>query len=188
MLLVRNWYKACDERGMAVNDRLTHLYNMYEYLSSLMYLNHYPPVKTHICGIPIRTYEALMQSISTRFSLIHLSSTHSYNARAISTLAVESFFSDLNRFEFSGLGAPKSVDIPKLITHIVHVNTTKHDPKHGFKFTTSTRDNYPCYLLSSNRMLHLLDKCTFRHIHVTLKKNVLLARRRNNLFCLNQSK
>ena len=56
----------------------------------------------------------------------------------------------LNRFEFSGLGAPKSVDIPKLIIHIVHVNTTKHDPKCGFKFTTSTRDNYPCYLLSSN--------------------------------------
>ena len=92
VLLVWNWYKACDERGMAVNDRLTHLYNMYEYLSSLMYLNHYPPVKTHICGIPIRTYEALIQSSSTRFSLFHLSSTHNYNARAISTLAVESFF------------------------------------------------------------------------------------------------
>ena len=148
--LVRNWYKACDERGMPVNDRLTNLYQMYKYLSSLMYLNHYPPMKTHICGIPIRTYEALMQSISTRFTLFQLSSMYSYNAGAISTLAVESFFSDLNRFEFSGLGAPRSVDIPKLITHIVHVNTTKHDPKRGFKFTTSTRDNYPCYLLSSN--------------------------------------
>ena len=30
------------------------------------------------------------------------------------------------------------------------MNTMKHDPKHGFKFTTNTRDNYPCYLLSSN--------------------------------------
>ena len=148
--LVWNWYKACDERGMAVNERLTNLYKMYEYLSSLMSMNHYPPMKTHICGIPIRTYEALMQSISTRFTLFHLSSTHSYNARAISTLAVESFFLDMNRFEFSGLGVPKSVDILKLITHIVHVNMTKHDPKCGFKFTTSTRDNYPCYLLSSN--------------------------------------
>ena len=115
-----------------------------------MSMNHYPPMKTHICGIPIKTYEALMQSISTRFTLFHLSSMHSYNARAISTLAVESFFSDLNRFEFSGLGAPKSVDIPKLITHIVHVNTLKHDPNCGFEFTTSTKDNYPCYLLSSS--------------------------------------
>ena len=90
--LVWNWYKVFDERGMAVNERLTNLYKMYEYLSSLMYLNHYPPMKTHICGIPIRTYEALMQSISTRFTLFHLSSTHSYNARAISTLTVEVFF------------------------------------------------------------------------------------------------
>ena len=163
--LVQNWYKACDERGMAVNDRLTNLYKMYEYLSSLMYMNHYPPMKTHICGIPIRTYEALMQSISTKFTLFHLSSTHSYNARAISTLAVESFFSDLNRFEFSGLGAPKSVDIPKLITHIVHVNTTKHDPKCGFEFTTSTEIIIP--VTCCHRMLHLLDKCTFRHIHLT---------------------
>ena len=45
--LVQNWYKACDERGMAVNERLTNLYKMYEYLSSLMYLNHYPP-RRHI--------------------------------------------------------------------------------------------------------------------------------------------
>ena len=80
--LVWNWYKACDERGMAVNERLTNLYKMYEYLSNLMSEHHYPPLKTHICGIPIRTYEALMQSISTRFTLFHLSSTHSYNARA----------------------------------------------------------------------------------------------------------
>ena len=184
--LVRNWYKACDERGMAVNDRLTNLYKMYEYLSSLMYMNHYPPMKTHICGIPIRTYETLMQSISTRFTLFHLSSTHSYNARAISTLAVESFFSDLNRFELSGLGAPKSVDILKLITHIVHVNTTKHDPKCGFEFTTSTRDYYPCYLLSSN--VAFAGQVHFQTHPFDIKKHVLLARRRNNLFCLNQSK
>ena len=174
--LVRNWYKACDERGMAVNDRLTNLYKMYEYLSSLMYMNHYPPMKTHICGIPIRTYEALMQSISTRFTLFHLSSTHSYNARAISTLAVESFFSDLNRFEFSGLGAPKSVDIPKLITHIVHVNTTKHDPKRGFQFTMSTRENYPCYLLSSN--VAFAGQVHFQTHPFDIKKHILLTRRR----------
>ena len=56
-------------------------------------------------------------------------------------------FSDLNRYEFSGLGSPKSVDIPKLLSHIVHVNTTKHNPNRGFEFVTSTRDNYPCYLM-----------------------------------------
>ena len=47
------------------------------------------------------------------------------------------------RYEFSGLGAPNAVDIPKLISHIVHLNTTKHDSKCGFEYTSSTRDNYP---------------------------------------------
>ena len=183
--LVRNWYKACDERVMAVNERLEIFYKMYEYLSSLMYLNHYPPMKTHICGIPIRTYEALMQSISTRFKLFHFSSTHSYNARAISTLAIESFFSDLNRFEFSGLGAPKSVDIPKLITHIVHVNTTKHDPKHGFEFTTSTRDNYPCYLLSSNVSLPAQHDFQTHPFDIQTTRN---PRKKNKKFVLSKPK
>ena len=169
-----------------MNERLTHLYHMYEYLCSLMYMNHYPPMKTHICGIPIRTYEALMQSISTRFALFHLSSTHSYNARAISTLAVESFFSDLNRFEFSGLGAPKSVDIPKLITHIVHVNTMKHDPKWGFEFTTSTRDNYPCYLLSSN--VSCSPQVDFQTHAFDMKKKCTSRKKIKQFVCLNQSK
>ena len=71
----------------------------------------------------------------------------SYNSRSISTLAVESFFSDLSKFEFRGLGAPKAVDIPKLIYHVMYLNTMKHDPKRGFEFTTSTRDNYPVYLM-----------------------------------------
>ena len=49
------------------------------------------------------------------------------------TLTVENFFSDLTRFEISGLGALKSVEIPKLIMHIVHINAMKHDPNRGFK-------------------------------------------------------
>ena len=99
----------------------------------------------------MKTFEALLHTISTHFSLYSLASGNSYNTRAISTLAIESFFSDLARYEFSGLGAPKSVDIPKLISHVVHINTTKHDPLRGFEFTTSTRDNYPVYLMGVDK-------------------------------------
>ena len=153
--LVRNWYKARDERGMAVNDRLKYWYQMYEYLSSLVSMNHYPPMKTHICGILIKMYEALMQAISTKFTLFHLSSTHSYNARAISTLAVESFFSDFNR----------SVDIPKLIMHIVHVNTMKHDPNGVFEFTTSSNVSFAGQM---DFQMHPFD---VKKTHTSQKKN-----------------
>ena len=145
--VTRNWFNACDERGIPAYERLSKLSAMYHYLLNLYTFSEYPPETTHIQGIPIKTFEALLHTISTRYILYGLSSSKTYNNRAISTLAVESFFSDLNRFEFSGLGAPKSVDIPKLISHVVHVNTTKHDPKRGFEFTTSTRDNYPCHLM-----------------------------------------
>ena len=74
---------------------------------------------------------------------------NSYNSCAISTLAIESFFSDLSRFEFGGLGAPKAVDIPKLISHVAHINIAKHNPNRGFEFTTSTRDNYPVHLMDN---------------------------------------
>ena len=146
----RNWFRAYDECGMDMEIRLWHLNNAYEYFLQHLSLNDYPPPTTHISGIPIKTHEALLHSISTRFSLFQLSSNECYNSRAISTLAVESFFSDLSRFQFGGLGAPKAVDIPKLISHVVYINTTKHDPERGFEFVTMTRDNYPVYLMEQN--------------------------------------
>ena len=65
---------------------------MYELLISKLKLADYPPPTTHVNGIPIRTFEAILHNISTRFSLFILASENSYNTRAISTLAVESFF------------------------------------------------------------------------------------------------
>ena len=143
----RNWFRACDERGMEITDRIKYLNTMYEYMVGKCNFSDYPPPMTHVQGIPIKTYEALLHTISTRFSLFGLSATNTYNTRSISTLVVESFFSDLTRFEFSGLGAPKAVDIPKLISHVVHINSLKHNPERGFEFTMSTQDNYPTILM-----------------------------------------
>ena len=143
----RNWFRVCDERGMEITDRIKHLNTMYEYMVGKCNFSDYPPPITHVQGIPIKTYEALLHAISTRFSLFGLSVSNAYNTKSISTLAVESFFSDLTRFEFSGLGAPKAVDIPKLISHVVHINSLKHNPERGFEFTTSTCNNYPTILM-----------------------------------------
>ena len=145
--LTCNWFRACDERGLDVQRRMTYLQSMYDYLLGKVNLSEYPPPSTHVFGLPVKTFEAILHCISTRFLLFVLSSKNAYNTRAVSTLAVESFFSDLTRYEFSGLGAPKAVDIPKLISHIIYINTIKHDPTRGFEFTTSTRDNYPTYFM-----------------------------------------
>ena len=148
--LIRNWFRACDERGLTVTERLKFWNEMYYYLVNQSALADFPPKTTHIAGIPILTFEAILHCTSTRFSLYHQAEKNMYNTRSISTLAIESFFSDLSRFEFSGSGNPKAVDIPKLVSHVVHINSTKHDPERGFEFTTSTRDNYPVHVMSES--------------------------------------
>ena len=178
--ITRHWFEACDTRGISAKTRLRNLTRMYHYLLNMYCFSNYPPETTHIQDLPIRTYEALLHTISSRFILYHLSEGHSYNNRAISTLAVESFFSDLNRFEFSGLGAPKSTDIPKLISHVVHINTTKHDPDRGFEFTTSTRDNYPCYMMEMEQNTDITE-ITDHPFDKTLKKRPKRKRKLDTL-------
>ena len=65
------------------------------------------------------------------------------NQRAISTVGIESFFSELTSMEFSGLGCPKAVDIPKLISHVTELNSIRHDSGRGFVSNTTNRGSYP---------------------------------------------
>ena len=65
------------------------------------------------------------------------------NQRSVSTLAVEGFFSNLTNMEFSGLGCPKAVDIPRLITHVTQLNTIRNNKARGFVFSTTNCGVYP---------------------------------------------
>ena len=64
------------------------------------------------------------------------------NQRSVSTLAVESFFSDFTNMEFSGIRCPKAVDIPRLIAHVTQLNTIHHNKARGFVFSTTNRGVY----------------------------------------------
>ena len=146
--LVRNWYLACDERGIKPLERLRNLNAMQSHLlSRFNYYNCYPPPTRYIQGITVHTFEAILITISTRFILYATCDLGHYNHRAISMLGIESFFSELTRMEFSGLGTPKSSDIPKLISHIIQLNQVKHDPDRGFEFTLTKDSVYPYYLM-----------------------------------------
>ena len=123
---VRNWFEACDERGIATFERLRNMQKMYDMLLDTLNFSDFPPTQ-YIHGMPIQTFECILQGISTRMAL-YATSELPINQRSISTLAVESFFSELTRMEFTGLGCPKSVDIPRLITHVTELNNIRHDP------------------------------------------------------------
>ena len=96
---------------------MKHLNEFADFLAELIEWEEMPPPINYIKGMPVPTYEALMQGITTRLQLFSLTNKP-INQRAVSTVGIEIFFSDLTHMEFSGLGCPKAVDIPHLITHV----------------------------------------------------------------------
>ena len=105
----------------------------------------WPPPYSYIQGMLVPTYEAIMQGILTRLQIFALSNMP-MNQRSISTVGIESFFSEITAMEFSGLGCPKAVDIPRLISHVTELNAIRHDVDRGFVFNTS---NCGAYLYDS---------------------------------------
>ena len=140
--LVRNWFEACDERGIDIYTQVKHLQDFFDFLSKLIDWQEMPPPFSYIQGMPVPTYESLMQGITTRLQIFSLSNMP-INQRAISTVGIESFFSELTSMEFSGLGCPKAVDIPRLISHVTELNFIRHDSGRGFVFNTTNRGSYP---------------------------------------------
>ena len=109
--LVRNWFQACDERGIDAYTRVKHLQEFSEFLADLVNWDDWPPPYNYIQGMLVPTYEAIMQGITTRLQIFTLSNMP-INQCSISTIGIESFFSELTSMEFSSLGCPKAVDIP----------------------------------------------------------------------------
>ena len=60
VILVREWYKACDRQGINVYKRVRDLQKFYEFLIKLVDWKDLPPPSSHIKGMPVQTYESLL--------------------------------------------------------------------------------------------------------------------------------
>ena len=80
----------------------------------------------YIKGITWQTYEALLQMISTRIQLYTFAQDGTYNARSVSTLSNESFFSDLVRYDKESHGYPKGTNVGRVFGRVVLINHFKH--------------------------------------------------------------
>ena len=122
-----NFYLACDPRGYSPGERLRMLQDMYDLTEDVDFEQHSPP-STHIKGIPIVTYEGILQNITLRFTFYRLAKGNRYNHRALSTLPVENFFGELSAMEFSRLGCPKSTEIMRLMGNVIQLIAHRLDP------------------------------------------------------------
>ena len=76
---------------------IEYLYDMHTFLMKGIKFKDFPSVLCYryIHGMPVQTWEAIMQLISTRLYLYSMAHGNTYNTRSVLTVASESFFADL---------------------------------------------------------------------------------------------
>ena len=141
--LFRNWHRACDERGMSADERINNLWALSAYLTKDINFDHFPAPTQYIKGIPVLTYCGLLQNISTRILLYRLSKKKTYNARSISSLVCESFFSTVTAKDPSSSGCPKAVDVPRILSDIICIENYKNRTDRNFFLSTARVQKYP---------------------------------------------
>ena len=126
--LIRNWFRACNERGIKIDERVEYWYDTHEFLTRGVDFKQFPsPLCSHyVKGMPVQTFEALLQICSTHIYLYALAVDDTYNSRCVSTLQSESYFSDVKRMDNDGKGYPKGPTFHKLLRKSATVNTYKH--------------------------------------------------------------
>ena len=122
---------------------------MHNYLTKNINFDKYPPPSTHVKGIPIVTYEGILQGISTRILLYKLAWNLTFDNRAITTLAIESFFASLSKADFNMTGCPKAMPIHRILPIMMQYNSYKHDPGKKFHMDSRQCAPYPHYDLES---------------------------------------
>lgn len=166
--LTRNWHHACNKRGLSAETRIQHLFAMHRFLTAGIDFDKFPAKcsERYVRGMPVQTFEAILQCISTRIFLYKFSLDNNYNTRSVSTLANESFFADLTRMDRNGRYYPKACNIENIIGRVVTLNYFKHKPEKHFHLTTTTRGTYPVHHLESDSQHleeHQLENLEFKN-------------------------
>ena len=118
--LTRNWYEACDKRGIPTSQRLHYMQEMFNHLNSWIDLTDFPPPTKYVN----RNAYSNFWNGSTKY--IYMYAIICFQQ---STYQSESDFHSGNRkMEFTGIGCPKSVDILRLISYVTSLNNIWHDP------------------------------------------------------------
>ena len=111
---------ACNQHGIPLQKQLKYFVEINNYLFRFYDPQHFPVSLMHICGLPSTTFQGILQNISTRIQLYRLSQNNTYNQQSVSTLAVESFFSDLS--------IPMAANLPRYLAWMSQLNKIKDDP------------------------------------------------------------
>ena len=150
--LTRNWHNACNKRGLSAETRLQYLFEIHRFLTAGIDFDKFPGKcsERYVRGMPVQMFEAILQCISTCIFLYKFSIENNNNTRSVSTLANESFFSDLTHMDWNGCYYPKACNIESIMGRVVTLNYFKHKPEKHFHLTTTTHGTYPVHHLEAD--------------------------------------
>ena len=161
--LVRSWHEACDKRGISADERVNRWIDMYDFLTSGINFTSVPfqYEGRYIKGMTWQTFEAILQNISTRIQLFQVANEGTYNTRAVSTLANESFFADLVQLEKEGKGYPKACNIGHVMGQVVLLNHYKHKCNKNYSLGATKKKKYPVHIASDKKLQYEVetDEC-----------------------------
>ena len=90
------------------------------------------------------------QTISTRIQLYSFAHERCYNARSVSTLSNESFFSDLVRYDKESHGYPEGTNVGRVFGRAVLINHFKHKRDKNYFLAATIKSKYEIKLADTN--------------------------------------
>ena len=125
--LIRRWYEAEDEPGLAETERHDRRMKFRKWLLEKYDPFQFPPPGTHVSGIPIVMFEGIMCNIDRRTQLFAVCKQGSYNVRSIGTLDSENFFGEFQSLDPRGSGVIRADDIPNTMETAVELLKARMD-------------------------------------------------------------
>jgi hypothetical protein len=153
--VVRNWFRAVDERGIPSHLRVNFMWKFHRLLTKGIDFSEFPPPSFYVQGLPPVTFEAILQNISTRLQMYQVLPKKSYNQRAVSSLVCENYFSLVSGMGKIGEKCPSAAEIPRIMSDLNTLAYYRQKEGKIFHFDTSIQQTYP----SANSRNSLEDIC-----------------------------
>ena len=140
---VRNWFQACNARGIHIKARIRSLINMQRLILAYHSFEKFPCPSALFGGLPEKTFEALCISISVRLQIYQFVDGFKLNTRSLGTLSPESFYSDVSVRCLSPNGVPGSFEFRWVLAKLIKTHALKVDPTTCFHARTTRRTIRP---------------------------------------------
>ncbi|XP_052224856.1 uncharacterized protein LOC127840477 [Dreissena polymorpha] len=125
---IRLWWAAEDTAGISAKDRVVNRLMLRNRLINNYDFGSFPPATMYINGWPIQLWEALIAHIDAKIILYSLCHGGTYNVRAFSSLAGETFFSELTLNDRRGQGTVTTEEFGRFVGNSIEQMQARLDP------------------------------------------------------------